>query len=301
MNFAPFNEAVLEQKRSRPGNARVQYQEHPVPGTLRRHLACLWRLEDTEPTGEVQTIYPDGCCELIVHLGQPPHCWDELAGWHVQARTLFAAQRLSAVRLRSTAPMDCLGIRLRPEVSCALGPEALRRGRERILDLASIDTSMCRALRTSARRFAAGEAEPLWRLLSRRIAAQRIDATIAGAVAALRDGNGRQRIDSVARAAGLGLRSLQTRFRREVGLTPKEFARLMRLRATLRALDADQDRLSVLAVDSGFSDQSHATRELRRFTGLAPGRLRAALRADRGGDAAMRLASAFLRGRAPNA
>jgi transcriptional regulator GlxA family with amidase domain len=72
----------------------------------------------------------------------------------------------------------------------------------------------------------------------------------------------------------------------------------MRLRATLRALEDGDDALAEVAADRGFADQAHATRELRRITGLAPARLRAALRKDRGGDAAIRLAAAFLRGHA---
>ncbi len=91
------------------------------------------------------------------------------------------------------------------------------------------------------------------------------------------------------------MRGFQARFRAEVGLTPKEFARLMRLQATLRALDLTPS-LSALAADAGFSDQAHATRELQRSTGLTPASLRANLRRDRDGDAAVRLAAAFVRG-----
>ena len=79
-------------------------------------------------------------------------------------------------------------------------------------------------------------------------------------------------------------------------MTPKEFARLMRLQATLRALDAGDASIAELAADSGFADQAHATRELRRVTGLTPAKLRAELRRDRDGDVAVRLAAAFVRG-----
>ena len=39
-----------------------------------------------------------------------------------------------------------------------------------------------------------------------------------------------------------------------------------------------------LAITSGFADQAHATREVRRVTGTTPARLRAALQQDRDGD-----------------
>ena len=276
------------------GNARVNYQEHAVPGSLRTHVAAVWRLADEAPAGTVQTIYPDGHCELIVHFGAPPDCWDERTGWHAQARTLFAGQRLSAVRLRSSAALDCLGLRLQPEASGLAGADTLRNSRERIVDLAGVDPALSAALASAARSFVDGDASPLWRLLGERIRAVPLDATVAAAVAELRDTGGQQRIERL-RRNGLSLRSLQTRFRRAVGLTPKEFGRVMRLQATLRALDSGDASLSDVAADAGFADQAHVTRELRRVTGLAPARLRSALRADRDGDAAVRLAAAFVR------
>jgi AraC-like DNA-binding protein len=272
----------------------MDYREYPVPESLRRHVACAWRLADPAPAGQPQTIYPDGCCELIVHLASPPRAWDAQRDWHDQAATLFAAQHLSPVRLLATQPLDCLGLRLQPEASSVLGGRSLVR--DRILDLAGIDAPFARALRRAARRFLAGDTETLWRLVEKRIAAKDVDEPVARAVAQLRDGAGVPRIESVAKSLSLSLRSLQTRFRRSVGLTPKEFARIMRLRATLRALDTTDASLADLAADRGFADQAHASRELRRITGLAPARLRAALRRQRDGDTAVRLAAAFVRG-----
>jgi AraC-like DNA-binding protein len=274
----------------------MQYREYPVPENLRRHVACLWRLSDAQPAGGVQTIYPDGCCELIVHLGTPPRAWDAKQDWHDQAATLFAAQHLHAVRLQAAGPLECVGLRLQPEASTVLGKGT--RVRNRILDLAQIDASLARALRRAVRDFLAGDDAAPWRLAERSFARHELDAQVAQAVALLRESAGAIRIESVARRVCLSLRSLQVRFRAAVGLTPKEFARVMRLRATLRALGDGDDGIAEVAAERGFSDQAHATRELRRITGLAPARLRAALRTDRDGDAAIRLAAAFLRGNA---
>jgi AraC-like DNA-binding protein len=271
----------------------MDYREHPVPEEFRQHLECVWQLRDATPAGE-QTIYPDGCCEIIVHLGEPPQGWDAQRGWHAQAATLFAAQHLRAVRLKATRPLHCLGLRLRPEASAVLGADT--RVRDRIIDLAGVDAALSRALRRATRDFVAGKTATLWRLVAQRVAHQPVNAMVAGAVARLRDSAGTARIGTLARTLGFSTRSLQLQFRKQVSLTPKEFARVMRLRATLRALDLGDSPLADLAADQGFADQAHASRELRRVTGLAPVRLRAALRKDRTGEAAVRLAAAFLRG-----
>ncbi|HEU4778553.1 MAG TPA: AraC family transcriptional regulator [Steroidobacteraceae bacterium] len=274
----------------------MDYQEYPVPETLRQHVACVWRLRDATPAGAVHTIYPDGRCELLVHLLAPPRCWDPVSGWHRQAPSLFAAQRVTAVRLAFTGPLDCIGLRLQPAASAAIARQSLAESRDRIVDLAGIDRSLCRSLRAAARAFARGADAALWRLLLRRVACQTLDPRIVTAAKRIELSAGKTRIDATARASGMSLRGFQTRFRAETGLTPKEFARLTRLQATLRALDADHASLAELAAEGGFADQAHATRELLRATGLTPARLRAELRRDRHSDAAVHLAAAFVRG-----
>jgi transcriptional regulator GlxA family with amidase domain len=171
----------------------------------------------------------------------------------------------------------------------------LARLRDRVVDLASIDRDTSDALAGAARDFAAGKPEPLWNLLARLCAANTIDEKIETAAARLETDGGQTRIDTLARAASLGLRSLQTRFLAGVGLTPKEFARVLRLQSTLRALDSEAP-LAELATDSGFSDQAHATRELKRVTGLTLSRLRDELRRNRNDDATIAIAAAFVRG-----
>ena len=273
----------------------MDYREYPPPPGLAGHVECMWRLRQPRPAGAPQTIYPDGRCELIVHLAAPPRCWDAVRGWHRQARTLFAAQRVVAVRLEATGPLDCIGVRLRPAVSNALLRGAGLRHRDQVVDLAALDPAFSRALARAARGLARTP-QPLWKLLAKRIEAVPVDARVTAAIERLERDAGRSRIDSLARAAVLSMRGFQVRFRAAVGLTPKEFARLTRLQVTLRALDASDAGLAELASDGGFADQAHATRELRRVTGQTPARLRAALRQDRDGDAAVRMAAAFVRG-----
>lgn len=272
----------------------VEYQEFPVPEKLRRHIQCVWRLTDDAPRG-VQTIYPDGRCELIAQLGGQSRLWDAVDGWHLQAQTLFAAQRVTAVRFEPIGRLDDIGVRLQPAASNLVTPD-LDAMRDRVVDLAGLNRGLSRSLDTSAWAFVAGRPEPLWKLLAGLCDSHSIDGKIEAAVARIIRSDGQARIDTIARAANLGARSLQTRFRAEVGLSPKEFARLLRLQATLRALDGDST-LADVATDTGYSDQAHATREVKRVTGLTLSRLREGLRRDRDDEETIRIAAAFVRGK----
>jgi AraC-like DNA-binding protein len=271
----------------------VEYQEFEVPEKLRRHIQCVWRLVDEAPRG-VQTIYPDGRCELIAQIGGQSRLWDAVDGWHLQAQTLFAAQRVTAVKFEPIGRLDDIGVRLQPAASNLVTRE-LAGMRDRVVDLAGIDRGISRSLDKAARAFVAGKPEVLWRLLARLCEAHKVDARIESAVARIIGSDGKARIDTIARAANRSVRSLQTRFQAEVGLSPKEFARLLRLQATLRALDGEA-ALADVATDLGFSDQAHATREVKRVTGLTLSGLREGLKKDRDDEETIRIAAAFVRG-----
>lgn len=110
--------------------------------------------------------------------------------------------------------------------------------------------------------------------------------------------NGQLSVRSMARDLGVSVRTLQLQFAQAVGLSPKEYARIRRLQATLHLLDNGATALAEAAQRAGFSDQAHATRELRTLAGLTPARLRQALAAERAGEQALALAAAFIRGQA---
>ena len=65
---------------------------------------------------------------------------------------------------------------------------------------------------------------------------------------------------------------LHRRFRMAVGYGPKMFQRIARLRR-LRALAASNASLSALAMDLGYADQAHMTREVATLAGISPAQL----------------------------
>jgi AraC-like DNA-binding protein len=144
----------------------------------------------------------------------------------------------------------------------------------------------------------ASDSAALWNLLEASVAGHRFDARIEGAVARLEGDRGGTRIAALASHSSMGLRNFQVRFLEQVGMAAKEFARVLRLQATIRQLDGGGTSLADVALDSGFADQSHATREIRQLTGLTPARLLSALRDQRGSEDTIRLAAAFVRGHA---
>jgi AraC-like DNA-binding protein len=66
---------------------------------------------------------------------------------------------------------------------------------------------------------------------------------------------------------------LVTTFRDQVGLGPKQVARLFRFQRAVKAMSQARVRLTAIAFDMGYYDQAHLIREVRALSGLAPGEL----------------------------
>lgn len=98
-----------------------------------------------------------------------------------------------------------------------------------------------------------------------------VDPLVARAVETIVASCGSARIGDVAAEVGIGERQLQRRFRAAVGLTPKEFSRMRRIRqACLLALQRDDAALAGVSADAGFADQAHLTREFGDVFGWSP-------------------------------
>jgi len=277
----------------------MEYHEFEVPSALAAYFQCVWRLRDPNPDAAPQTIYPDGRCELIVHIGTPMRRYTLAEGWQIQSDCLFAGQIRGAIRLAAAGPVDCIGLRLQPAAGRLIAGLRLAELADEIVPLATLEPAFAVALRDAVRRFASSaDAAPLWPPLQSRIATAPLDGRVQAACAELDAAEGAIAIDDLARRLHMSVRNLQICFLRDVGITPKEYARIRRLNATVRQLDAGAATLSEVAQVSGYADQAHATRELRRAVGLTPARLRRALRAERDGESTLRMAAAFVRGHA---
>ncbi|MCB9736090.1 MAG: AraC family transcriptional regulator [Deltaproteobacteria bacterium] len=97
------------------------------------------------------------------------------------------------------------------------------------------------------------------------------DPIVAAALAAIAADPAGVRVAALSDDLDLAQDSLEKRFRRAVGATPKQLATLLRLRAALRGY-APGASLTELALAAGYYDQSHFIRNVRAATGDAPRR-----------------------------
>ncbi|MFJ8582900.1 helix-turn-helix domain-containing protein [Micromonospora sp. NPDC093277] len=167
--------------------------------------------------------------------------------------------------------VDCLQVRLEPVAAAAvLGASTELSGA-----VVSLEDIWGRAARRAEDRLRAAAS---WderftiaaEILSRRKGARRaVDPEVAYTWRQTLTSRGRVRVDGLADEVGWSRKRLWSRFRSQLGITPKRAARLVRFDHAAHLLAAGHAPASV-ATESGYVDQSHLHREVKAFAGLTP-------------------------------
>jgi AraC-like DNA-binding protein len=95
---------------------------------------------------------------------------------------------------------------------------------------------------------------------------------VGPALVALRDGGSDLRVARVASHVGLSHRRFVQVFEREVGVTPKLFARLQRFHSVKKRIATlgGPPSWAEFAIEHGYFDQSHMLRDFADFSGMSP-------------------------------
>jgi AraC-like DNA-binding protein len=206
------------------------------------------------------------------------------------ALNLGSARRLDAFSAGLQVPAqcvthaginDCVEIRLPPLAGYALLGGAMTEANSDPINLLEVAPQSTAILMDQLRstsswpdRLAAVD-----RFLARGFAEskRRVPPELTWAWRTLEQSKGQVAIRSLARTIGWSERHLIRRFLKYFGVRPKVFARRLRFNHAFDLLSAcSTDEISAIALDAGFSDQSHMTREFQTFCGVSPGVLRTA-------------------------
>jgi len=250
---------------------RPTYAEYEPPAALRPFVQCFWTRLVPPATSCVQAhrVLPDGCVDLILTTGGEWSPADPTPGKEHADGALFVGAMTTALKFRSEPGTAFVGVRCRPGAARALFgvPAAELTDRRVAMD----------DLWRSPDAPSDGSDDPmraLTRLLTRRFAGvSPPPADVWAAVHRIRRSRGRIRIDALCADLGVTRQHLARRFAEHVGLPPKTFARVERIRHVIRLAHAPPaPAWSRIAQEAGYADQSHLVGEFGELVGLSPAR-----------------------------
>jgi len=98
-----------------------------------------------------------------------------------------------------------------------------------------------------------------------------IDVIVKETIDALLSSNGGVKINSVLADEPAKRRQLERKFRKQIGISPKQLGKVIRLQAALKLILADGgQKLTDIAYQSDYYDQSHFVKDFKEFTGVNP-------------------------------
>lgn len=220
------------------------YDEIAPPPGLARFVEKLWSYRAATPSGAVQRIVPDGCCELILHLGAP---YEELGpdgSWRGQPRALFAGQLTRPLALRPTGPVHVLAARFTPDGARPFLGCPLSLATDRTLDMTARLPDPPAELTALA----------AWLDIRRQDEAWAVHSPVQAALAG--------------EAPDIGARALQRAFLDRVGVSLRTIRSIRRFRQVFeRAEGAEASAWLKAGLDAGYFDQPQLARDFRRFLG----------------------------------
>jgi len=243
------------------------YHEHAEPTATPRAIEAVWTF--TASADGVHVVLPDGRMDLIVAFrGDDDHLVEDL-----RLLIVGPAQRWTDVPV--VRGDRFFGIRFRPgRGGACLGVEAtaLRDGGIFDNDVDEVLGAHARALRAAANPVALAVAI---RDVARKRAASasELRSSVQRAIELVHLGGGRLGLEDIAVAVDMPERTLRRHLSHSLGLSFKAYSSVLRFQRTMRLLTRDDRPLSLVeaALEGGYSDQAHMTREFRRHGGFTPG------------------------------
>jgi AraC-like DNA-binding protein len=239
------------------------HQEFDSPPALRDAIKCFWYTR-RDVSGPRFEIIPDGYAEIVFYFGGP--C--SMDGKRLPSPFLMGLLNQPVV-LDTPGQLEVLGIRCYPWTVFDLLGLAPGEGGVRVFEhpVAELQASLQACI--AAGRVADAVAQMAQYFLHAQ--AGGVDSTLLKAGAAMLAARGAIPVSEVAAAAHATVRTLERKFKQSSGHTVKDVAGLMRFEQARNRLWTDPDTsLADLAQALGYSDQSHLSREFKRYSGMTP-------------------------------
>jgi AraC-like DNA-binding protein len=255
-----------------PRPTETSYREYTPSDTLRPFVDCFWTRDvDTGSRAGATPprVLPDGSIDVVLTFSQHG---DE------PESAMIVGTMTKALVIPGGRALECfVGVRFRPAKAATfleMPASAITDLRVSLDDLWPDADAVREALASDPN--AVARVRALERVLTARLSpnASRTQPDVDEAVRRIVDAGGSLGITRLAPSLGVSRQHLARRFSELVGVSPKVFARVVRLGRVVeraRAVPADQPvNWSTLAIELGYYDQSHLVDEFREMTGLTP-------------------------------
>jgi AraC-like DNA-binding protein len=248
----------------------IIHQEFEPPEELRDSIKCFWY--NKSDFGESETdfeVIPDGYAEIIFHFGNG--CSISHNGILQQLPSPFIVGLLNQpVHFYTKQIFEIIAVRCFPwTVFDLLGLSSNKNSVHTFEHpIAELQPILNDYIKNNNIKDAIDLVKQYFLNIHSKIST---DSLLFKAGTAMRKANGSIPVNQVADAAHSTVRTLERKFKQSSGHTVKDVSGLMRFEQVRNTLWLHPDsNIAELAIDSGYTDQAHLSKEFKKYSGTTP-------------------------------
>ncbi len=254
----------------------MNYQTFPPHPDLEALVKCYWTLEvPAEPDAAKQRIIPDGCLELAFILGDDIRRYTSESTFVLQPRAMILGQITEPFYIQPAGYVNTFAVRFYPYGFANFVTTPLKDLSDKETPIALLfgDTSSKELeqkiiqAKDTRERIEAVESFLLSSLKSKTT----VDTIVKTTIEALILTGGNNPINDILKNDLSKRRQLERNFAKQIGISPKQLGKVIRLQAALKILLSKKtETFTNIAYESEYYDQAHFIRDFKEFTGTTP-------------------------------
>lgn len=250
----------------------MDYKTYEPVSDLQPLVKLYWTLEvPVEMSGQKQRILPDGCIDMVFILGDDIKRYTSDGNFVIQPRAMVLGQITEPFFVEPTGYVKSFAVRFYPYgfanfVSAPIKNLANKETPLTVLlgavSAGILEQQIIQAADTKAR------IKIIENFLLERFNSQTsIDDIVKTTIDMMFPDKGKASVKNNASKR----RQLERKFTKQVGISPKQLGKVIRLQAALKImLGSQSENLSRVAYESGYYDQAHFTKDFKELTGTTP-------------------------------
>lgn len=247
-------------------NPPLFYREESPSADVSHFVLSFWefKVDDNLSAPIMHEIFPDGCISIFFSFNK------SLSTHNL----LIAETNPKSVYIPVNAGDTVWGMRILPEAGFAFFGENPANLKNQLFNKKTPGNRFSHELENQLKDCESfTEAIEVFENYAKNygIKADEIDKRLAKATRIFIESEGLAKIAETAREIGLSERQFERNYQKASGMSPKQFARICRFRATaVDMVKNSEQNWAHRAAEKGFADQSHLNREFSNLTGNSP-------------------------------
>lgn len=254
----------------------MNYQTFQPHSDLESLVKCYWTLEvPAETDAQRQRIIPDGCIEMAFILGNDIKRYTSEVEFIFQPRALVLGQTIEPFYIEPTGYVNTFAVRFYPYGFANLITTPIKNlaNKETRIGLLfeektaeELEQKIIQAKDTKER------IEIIETFLLKKFKNKgTIDSIVKSTVDTILSTKGNTSINAILKETLSKRRQLERKFVKQIGISPKQLSKVIRLQTALKLLlNKQTENLTQIAYESEYYDQAHFNRDFKEFTGINP-------------------------------